>query len=113
MSLRLLRNPTLAVKLMASFLAVLALTAVLGGFSLMQIGRVHDATGDLIARWTPAQHILLDLRSEFARFRIEEFRHMLATRNSEARAAETVMQQIMRRREALEQQFQAFPCTLR
>jgi methyl-accepting chemotaxis protein len=111
MSMRLLRNPTLAVKLMVSFLVVLALTAVLGGFSLMQIGRVHDATGDLIARWTPAQHILLDLRSEFARFRIEEFRHMLATRNSEARAAETVMQQIMRRREALEQQFQALPLT--
>lgn len=107
--MRLLRSPNLAVKLMVSFLVVLAFTAVLGGFALIQIGQVRDATGDLVGRWTPAQRILLDLRSEFARFRIEEFRHMLATRNAEARSAETAMQQITRRRESLEQQFQALP----
>jgi methyl-accepting chemotaxis protein len=103
------RNLKLSAKLMASFLCVLLLTAVLGGFSLIQITRVHQVSSELNARWTPATRLLLGLRSEIARFRIEEFQHLLSTRNDEAAAFEKAMQEISQKRVALERSYQALP----
>jgi len=102
------RNMRLSAKLMASFLCVLLLTAVLGALSLLQITRVYQVSSDLNSHWTPATRLLLEIRSDLARFRIEEFQHLLSTRNDEAARFEKNMQEILKRRVALEQQYQVF-----
>src|SRR5450830_1235419 len=102
------RNMKLSAKLMLSFLCVLLLTAVLGALSLLQITRVYQVSADLNSRWTPATRLLLEIRSDLARFRIEEFQHLLSTRNDEAARFEKNMQEILKRRVALEQQYQPF-----
>jgi len=102
------RNMKLSAKLMLSFLCVLLLTAVLGALSLLQITRVYQVSADLNSRWTPATRLLLEIRSDLARFRIEEFQHLLSTRNDEAALFEKNMQIIAQRRISLEQQYQPF-----
>ncbi|EJL83779.1 methyl-accepting chemotaxis protein [Herbaspirillum sp. CF444] len=102
------RNLKLSAKLMLSFLCVLLLTAILGALSLLQITRVYQVSADLNSRWTPATRLLLEIRSDLARFRIEEFQHLLSTRNDEAANFEKNMQVISQRRTTLEQRFQTF-----
>jgi len=101
-------NLKLSSKLMLSFLCVLLLTAVLGALSVLQITRVYQVSADLNSHWTPATRLLLEIRSDLSRFRIEEFQHLLSTRNDEAASFEKNMQAISRRRIALEQQYQTF-----
>jgi methyl-accepting chemotaxis protein len=100
------RNMTLSAKLMSAFLCVLLLTLVLGAFSIFQITRVYQVSSDLNSRWTPATRLLLSIRSEIARFRIDEFQHLLSTRNDEAAKFEADMQSIVQKRVALEEQYQ-------
>lgn len=68
----------IATKLIASFLAVLALTSVMGVFSIIQLGQVNQATTDIRDNWMPAMRAASAMRFFAANYRLKENRHILA-----------------------------------
>ncbi|MFT3812337.1 MAG: methyl-accepting chemotaxis protein [Acidovorax sp.] len=75
----LLKNLKISTKLLLGFLAVLALTALLGAFAIWQMGRIKQASSDMADRWTPALNALNDIRALVPRVRSAEAQHILAT----------------------------------
>ncbi|WP_046241525.1 methyl-accepting chemotaxis protein, partial [Delftia tsuruhatensis] len=73
------RNLKLAPKLLASFIALLLLTAGLGLFSVVQLDRVNQTATDLAHHWMPAERVLLEMRYQLQRYRSQTMQHVLAT----------------------------------
>ena len=44
----------ISTKLISSFLVVLALTAAMGGFAILQLGAVNQAAQDIKGNWMPS-----------------------------------------------------------
>jgi methyl-accepting chemotaxis protein len=76
-------NLKIATKLVASFTAVLVLTAFLGIFSLVQVGKVNQLTTELATDWMPSARALLEFRVSVARYRTVELQHILSTTEAE------------------------------
>ncbi|WP_411881081.1 methyl-accepting chemotaxis protein [Polaromonas sp. YR568] len=72
-------NLKIATKLVVSFTAVLVLTAFLGIFSLVQVGKINQLTSDLATDWLPSSRALLEFRVSVARYRTVELQHILST----------------------------------
>lgn len=68
----------IATKLIASFLAVLALTAFMGVFSIIQLRQVNLTATDLETNWMPAMAAASSIRFYVAHFRLREARHILS-----------------------------------
>ncbi len=68
----------IATKLIASFLTVLALTAVMGVFSIIQLGQVNDTAGEIRDNWMPSMRAASGMRFFAANYRIKENRHVAA-----------------------------------
>ncbi|WP_239384261.1 methyl-accepting chemotaxis protein, partial [Delftia tsuruhatensis] len=77
------RNLKLAPKLLASFVALLLLTAGLGLFSVVQLDRVNQTATDLAHHWLPAERTLQELRYQLQRYRSQTMQHVLATSQEE------------------------------
>ena len=73
----------IATKLIASFLTVLALTSVMGVFSIIQLGQVNQATTDIRDNWMPAMRAASAMRFFAANYRLKENRHILADLSEE------------------------------
>ena len=54
-------NLKLANKLLLSFVIVLTLMAGLGGFSVVQLGKVNQKASDLADNWMPSARVLLEI----------------------------------------------------
>src|SRR5256885_9530082 len=63
------RNLKLAHKLLASFIALLLLTAGLGLFSVVQLDRVNRTATDLAHHWMPAERVIMEMRYQLQRYR--------------------------------------------
>lgn len=68
----------IATKLIASFLTVLALTAVMGVFSIIQLGGVNDTASEIRDNWMPSMRAASGMRFFAANYRIKENRHIAA-----------------------------------
>jgi methyl-accepting chemotaxis protein len=68
----------IATKLIASFLTVLALTAVMGVFSIIQLGGVNDTASEIRSNWMPSMRAASGMRFYAASYRIKEYRHIAA-----------------------------------
>lgn len=68
----------IATKLIASFLTVLALTAVMGVFSIIQLGEVNDTANEIRDNWMPSMRAASGMRFFAANYRIKENRHLAA-----------------------------------
>ena len=68
----------IATKLIASFLTVLALTAVMGVFSIIQLGAVNDTASEIRDNWMPSMRAASGMRFYAANYRIKENRHVAA-----------------------------------
>jgi methyl-accepting chemotaxis protein len=79
----------IATKLIASFLTVLALTSVMGVFSIIQLGQVNQATTDIRDNWMPSMRAASAMRFFAANYRLKENRHLLADSSQE----QTVLEQ--------------------
>ena len=79
----LLQNLKISAKLLLGFMAVLALTALLGAFAIWQMGRINQAATDMAERWTPALRALYDIRTLVPRVRSAQAQHILATQSAE------------------------------
>ncbi len=62
----------IATKLMVSFVAVLAITVFLGGFSIFQLARVNQTSIDMESKWLPSMRAVLEIKADLARFRALE-----------------------------------------
>lgn len=68
----------IATKLIASFLTVLALTAFMGIFSIIQLSEVNDTGTEIADNWLPAMRAAQGMRFYAAEYRLREVRHILA-----------------------------------
>jgi methyl-accepting chemotaxis protein len=66
-------------KLLLSFLAVLALTMLLGVFSLLQITRVDASASAMLNDTLPSTRYALMMKATLGRMRVSELQHILST----------------------------------
>jgi len=67
----------IATKLITSFLVVLALTAVMGVFAVIQLGQVNQTATDMRDNWLPSVRLASGMRFFVANYRIKELRYLL------------------------------------
>ncbi|PNG46870.1 MULTISPECIES: methyl-accepting chemotaxis protein [unclassified Variovorax] len=72
-------NLKLASKLLVSFVAVLALTAFLGIFAVVQMAKVNRMSTEISTNWMPSAQALLELKALAARYRSVEMQHIMST----------------------------------
>jgi methyl-accepting chemotaxis protein len=81
-------NLKLRTKLMSSFTVVLALTTLLGVFSLSKLASVRATTVDMAENWLPSIRTLADMRNEMAEIR--RFQLQIAfSKNEEERTTQS------------------------
>ena len=66
----------ISTKLISSFLLVLALTAAMGGFAILQLGAVNQAAQDIKSNWMPSIRAAAGMRFYAANYRLKENRHI-------------------------------------
>lgn len=71
-------NLRIANKLVISFVGVLLLTATLGLFSIVQLGRVSQSTADISGTWMPGMRAALQIKAALSRIRASELQHILS-----------------------------------
>lgn len=68
----------ISTKLITSFLVVLALTAAMGVFAILQLGQVNQAAQDIKENWMPSMRAAAGMRFFAANYRLKENRHIAA-----------------------------------
>ncbi len=68
----------IATKLITSFLIVLALTAIMGVFAIIQLGAVNDTATEMRENWMPSMRAASGMRFYIANYRLKESRHVTA-----------------------------------
>lgn len=68
----------IATKLITSFLVVLALTALIGVFSILQLGAVNSSSTEIRDNWMPSMRAASGMRFQVANYRVKESRHILS-----------------------------------
>ncbi|MGR4872438.1 MCP four helix bundle domain-containing protein, partial [Variovorax sp. LARHSF232] len=76
-------NLKIATKLMVAFVAVLALSAFIGIFSMLQLSKVNDMSTQIAKDWMPSTRALLEMKSSMARFRAQEIQFATAVTESD------------------------------
>jgi methyl-accepting chemotaxis protein len=98
-------------RLLLAFGTVLALTLLVGLFSLNRIGRVNEATADLATNWLVAMRALGEYRSQVAAVRRAEALHVMSIQPQEMDAEEKTMQDAKARAALAWQRYAATPTT--
>ncbi|WP_017905092.1 methyl-accepting chemotaxis protein [Pseudomonas asplenii] len=78
-------NLKISIKLISSFLVVLALTAAMGAFAIIQLGSVNQAAQEIRGNWMPSMRAASGMRFFAANYRLKENRH-LSTEVAEEKA---------------------------
>jgi methyl-accepting chemotaxis protein len=68
----------IATKLITSFLLVLVLTALTGGFAIIQLGLVNETATEMRDNWLPSVRVASGMRFFVANYRIKELRYLMA-----------------------------------
>ncbi|MES2102665.1 MAG: methyl-accepting chemotaxis protein [Pseudomonadota bacterium] len=84
-------NMKIGSKLMTSFIVMMALTVLLGVFSIDKLVQVNQASTDIATNWLPSIRAGLQMQSSLGRFRISELQHILSTEEADLAAAEKAM----------------------
>ncbi|WP_431273555.1 methyl-accepting chemotaxis protein [Variovorax ureilyticus] len=71
-------NLRIAAKLLVSFIAVLALTVVVGAISIVELSKVNAMSTEITSNWMPSTRTLLETKSLMARYRSIELQHILS-----------------------------------
>jgi len=94
----------IAKKLLAAFAVVIALTCVMGVFSIVQLVKVSNSSTDIAKSWLPAIRHVGEVQTSLARFRISEATHILQEDEAEMKAADKAL---ATRRETMRKQQEA------
>jgi methyl-accepting chemotaxis protein len=78
-------------KLILAFAVVIALTCVLGLFSISQLVKVNQASTDIATNWLPAVRYLGQMQTSMSRYRISESTHILLSEDADMAATEKSM----------------------
>jgi methyl-accepting chemotaxis protein len=81
-------NLKIATKLISSFLVVLALTAFIGGFAIIQLALVNQSSTIMAENYMPSMRAAQAMRFYIAQYRLREMRHILADTDAERREQE-------------------------
>ncbi|MBP0942207.1 methyl-accepting chemotaxis protein [Pseudomonas alliivorans] len=73
----------ISTKLITSFLVVLALTAAMGVFAIIQLGQVNQTAQDMKENWMPSMRAASGMRFYAASYRLKENRHIAADTEQE------------------------------
>jgi methyl-accepting chemotaxis protein len=73
----------LATRLLVAFFAVLALTTVLGIFSIVQLDMVNQTSTEMEENWLPSTRFAGEINTDMATFRVKELQHILSTEEAE------------------------------
>ncbi len=73
-------------KLALAFFAVIVLTISLGVFSVMQLARINNATGEIATNWLPSVEKIGNLRVAINLFRRAQANHVLSSTDAERSA---------------------------
>ena len=95
----------IAKKLILAFALVSILTCILGGFSIVQLVKVSQASTDIASNWLPAVRYLGKIQVSLSRYRISEATHISFTENAEMASTDKAL---ATRREILKTQQTAF-----
>ncbi|MGV7207239.1 methyl-accepting chemotaxis protein [Oxalobacteraceae bacterium A2-2] len=68
----------MASKLGISFSAVLALTVIVGVFSIWELSQINDISKRLSSHWMPSVRVIEDIKSQIARIRTREFQYIIS-----------------------------------
>ncbi|MES2068876.1 MAG: methyl-accepting chemotaxis protein [Pseudomonadota bacterium] len=85
-------NMKISSKLMSSFILMIALTVLLGVFSISKLIQVNHASTDIATNWLPSIRTGLQMQSSLARFRISELQHILSTEEADFTSSEKAME---------------------
>ncbi|OYT99971.1 MAG: methyl-accepting chemotaxis protein [Burkholderiales bacterium PBB1] len=94
-------------RLMLGFASVLALTLVVGLFSINRIGMVNDATGDLATNWLAATRLLGEYSAAEATIRRAEALHVMSAKSDELDAEELRMKEYKAKAKELWKKYEA------
>ena len=86
--MNLLQNLKIGKRLTLGFAAVLALTVLVGAFSISRIAKVNDATRDLATNWLPAMRALGEYNGQLSLVRRAEASHLLSAKPEEREVEE-------------------------
>src|SRR5450830_14049 len=70
-------------KLLISFILVLVLTTTLGIFSIIQLGKVNQASTDIATNWMPSVTTSLELKVLLVRIRTVQLQHVLSSKEED------------------------------
>jgi methyl-accepting chemotaxis protein len=84
-------NLRIAAKLLVSFIAILALTVVVGVISIAQLSKVNDMSTEITGNWMPSTRTLLEIKGLMARYRSIELQHILSDTLTEMSEYEKAM----------------------
>ncbi|HEY0923069.1 methyl-accepting chemotaxis protein [Rheinheimera pacifica] len=97
----------IATKLIASFLAVLTLTAFIGLFAITQLARVNESTTEIAESWMPSMRAAQAMRFYAAQYRLREMRHILADTVAERSQIEQEAAQVIREFDSRRQTYES------
>src|SRR5450830_1601622 len=81
----------IANKLLLAFALVIALTCVMGVFSIVQLVKVSNASSDIARNWMPGTRHLGEVQTSLARYRISEATHILQDEEADMKAADKAL----------------------
>ena len=81
-------------RLIVGFSTVLALTVILGVFSIIQLERVNQTSTEMEVNWLPSTRIAGDINTATSDFRIKELQHILSTDEKDMARYEKMMADI-------------------
>jgi methyl-accepting chemotaxis protein len=95
----------IATKLIVSFFAMLMLTAFLGIFSVLQLGKVNETATDLATNWMPAVQAAQEMKSAMARFRVQELQKINSVDATDGAKYEKLMADIYAKLQKAQQDY--------
>src|SRR3954465_10120106 len=85
------RRLKIANKLLAAFCAVLAITSLMGVFSMRQLALVNDTATDMELNWMPRVSVLLEVKANLAQFHAQELQYIVSNEDAAKRLSEQKM----------------------
>jgi methyl-accepting chemotaxis protein len=93
--MRWLSELKMSTKLIVSFSSILALTVLIGIFSVIQLHRVNQTSTDMEINWMPSVRVTSDMNTNTSDFRVAELQHILSVDPNEMARYEQQMANVM------------------
>jgi len=96
----------IATKLLVAFVAVLALTVLLGVFAVVQLARVNQSAVDMQSVWLPRSTTAMQLQSDLARFNSIELQYAYAAGGADMGRYEPSVNEVLADFDKVRQRYQ-------